>query len=124
MEIKMIGSKTKPFKLSRPQGLVSTTAHWWATRYCFFTGKGNHTYRVTASLIGNGYYDLPRDGRGLIVEVQDDRSESLTLECMKQIEQPLTYEASDALLVQIERELDIRPDSAEVKGLEKRYNLS
>ena len=114
---------TKPFKLSRPKGLIATTAHWWAVRYCFFTGKDNRTYRVTASLVGDGYYDLPPDGRGLIVEVRDDRG-SLKLECLKNAVQPMTYEESDALLTEIEKELDIQTDSDEVKELERFYNLS
>ena len=114
---------TKPFKLSRPKGLIATTAHWWAVRYCFFTGRDNRTYRVTASLIGGGYYDLPPDRRGLIVEVRDDRG-SIELECMKTAVQPMTYEESDALLTEIEKELDIQTDSDEVKELETFYNLS
>ena len=114
---------TKPFKLSRPKELIGTTAHWWAVRYCFFTGKDNRTYRVTASLIGGGYYDLPPDGRGLIVEVRDDRG-CIELECMKNAVQPMTYEESDALLKEIESELGMQADSDEVKELERFYNLS
>ena len=114
---------TKPFKLSRPKGLIATTAHWWAVRYCFFTGKNNRTYRVTATLIGRGYFDLPPDGRGLIVEVRDDR-ESIELECLKKAVQPMTYEESDALLEKIERELCMQADSEEVKELERCYDLS
>ena len=119
----MIAKTTKPFKLSRPKGLIATTAHWWAVRYCFFTGRDNRTYRVTASLIGGGYYDLPPDGRGLIVEVRDDRG-SIELECMKNAVQPMTYDESDALLEEIESELGIQADSDEVKELETFYNLS
>ena len=127
---KMIGGNMnnsqlfKPFKLSRPIGLIGTTAHWWAIRYCYFTGKDDRTYCVKATLIGNGYYDLPPDGRGLIVEVLDDQGENLNLKCMEQIEQPLTYDDSDKLLVKIESELGIQPDSAEVQELEKRFKLS
>lgn len=36
----------------------------------------------------------------------------------------MTYEESDALLTEIEKELDIRTDSDEVKELETFYNLS
>ena len=114
----------KPFKLSRPPWLVGTTAHWWSVRYCFFTGRNERTYRVTASLIGGGYYDLPPDGRGLLVEVLDDKGENLHLKCMEQIEQPLTYEESDELLAMIESELGIQADSTEVQELEKRLHLS
>ena len=123
MDVKMIAKPTKPFKLSRPKELIGTTAHWWAVRYCFFTGKDNRTYRVTASLIGGGYSDLPPDGRGLIVEVRDDRG-SIELECMKNAVQPMTYDESDALLEEIESELGIQADSEEVKELERIYNLS
>ena len=119
----MRAQPTKPFRLSRPKGLIGTTAHWWAVRYCFFTGRDNRTYRVTASLIGGGYFDLPPDGRGLIVAVHDDRG-SVKLKCLKKTAQPLTYEESDALLEEIERELCIRSDSEEVKELERFYNLS
>ena len=113
---------TKPFKLSRPKGLIATTAHWWAVRYCFFTGRDNRAYRVTASLIGGGYYDLPPDGRGLIVEVRDDR-ECIELECLKKANQPMTYEESDALLNEIQSELGMQADTDEVKKLEQFYSL-
>ena len=119
-EVKM---NTKPFKLSRPKGLIGTTAHWWAVRYCFFTGKDDRTYRVTASLIGGGYYDLPADGRGLIVRVRDEQGD-IEPECMKKAFQPMTYEESDALLERIERELGMQADSEGVKKLETLYNLS
>ena len=119
----MNSSPLKPFKLSRPKGLTMSTAHWWSVRYCFFTGRNNRTYRVTASLIGGGYYDLPPDGRGLILEVRDDRGR-IAPECLKKAVQPLTYEESDALLSRIEMELGIQSDSDEVKELEESYNLS
>ena len=119
----MNSSPLKPFKLSRPKGLTMSTAHWWSVRYCFFTGRDNRTYRVTATLIGGGYYDLPPDGRGLIVEVQDERG-SIELECLKKAVQPMTYEESDALLTEIEKELGIQSDSDKVKELEACYNLS
>ena len=119
----MTNSPLKTFKLSRPKGLIATTAHWWAVRYCFFTGRENRTYRVTASLIGGGYYDLPPDGRGLILEVRDEQGE-VSLHCLKDVVQPMTYEESDALLTRIEMELGIQSDSDEVKELEESYNLS
>ena len=119
----MTAKPTKPFKLSRPKELMRTTAHWWAVRYCFFTGKDNRTYRVTASLVGGGYYDLPPDGRGLIVEVRDDRG-SIELECLKKAVQPMTYDESDALLTEIEQELGMQTDTDDVKKLEGVYNLS
>ena len=124
---KMNGSEdkmnTKQFKLSRPKGLTGTTAHWWAVRYCFFTGRDNRTYRVTASLIGGGYFDLPADGRGLIVKVRDEQG-YIEPECVKKAFQPMTYGESDALLEKIERELGMQADSEEVRKLETLYNLS
>lgn len=114
---------TKPFKLSRLKGLIGTTAHWWAVRYCFFTGKDDRIYRVTASLIGGGYLDLPADGRGLIVRVRDKEGD-IEPECLKKAFQPMTYEESDALLEKIEKELGMQADSEDVKKLETLYNLS
>ena len=123
MKVNQTKSPLKPFKLSRPKGLIGTTAHWWAVRYCFFSGKDNRTYQVTASLVGGGYYDIPPNGRCQIVKVHDEQGE-VSLQCLKDVVQPLTYEESDALLTRIETELGIQSDSDEVKELEKSYNLS